>query len=230
MIIDDWEPVTSDMGLIQAPLGRLRAAFLEWQAGLGQVHEEWQIKSGLADALERLAPLSAGEKRRLFIETRSGWTAQFQSGIQGSDPFPVMSLFAQKLGVLAMRICSAPLSKMYPATIWEVYAPPHLGGGTLGYRRSVCAANDGGRWIFEASGEPYPFEELDKYELGRKRDRFTREMLIRYLEHFSLRPFEDEFYVVDAERPALLLQRPRWQTEPSEFSLEQVKAGAPWKR
>ncbi len=61
--------------------------------------------------------------------------------------------------------------------------------------------NDGGCWIFEVSGEPYPFEELDKYELRRKRDRFTREMLTRYLEHFSLRPFEDEFYAVDLEHP-----------------------------
>jgi hypothetical protein len=119
---------------------------------------------------------------------------------------------------------------MYPATIWEVYAPPLLGGGALGHRRCVSAMNDGGRWIFEASGEPYPFEDLAKYELRRKQDRFTREMLIRYLEHFSLRPFEDDFYAVDVERPAVLLQRSPWHSEPSEFSLEQVKAGAPWKR
>jgi hypothetical protein len=97
-------------------------------------------------------------------------------------------LFARRLGVLAMRICSTPASEMYPATIWEVYAPPHLGGGALGYRRTVCAMNDGGRWVFEESGEPYPFEDLDKYELPRKRDRFTREMLIHYLERTRIGP------------------------------------------
>jgi hypothetical protein len=228
-VLDEWHPVTSDIGLIQAPVEQIRTSFLNWRRALGEHHEEREVHHGLSHALDHLAPLSSGKRRRLFLATRSGWTAQFQSGIQGSDPFPVMSHFAKQLGVLAMRICSTPSSAIYPATIWEVYAPAHLGGDTLGYRRSLAAANDGGRWIFEESGEPFPFEQEQQYALPRKRDRFTRRLLAHYAAEFDVFPFDDDFYLVDAKQPGILLERPAWANEPPEFSLEEVKRGLPWK-
>ena len=90
--------------------------------------------------------------------------------------------------------------------------------------------NDGGRWVFEQSGEPYPFEKLDAYERSRKRDRFTRELLEEYLQHFGIRPFADDFFVVTATGPAILLERPPWPNEPPDFTLDEVIAGVPWKR
>ena len=186
MLIPYWSPVTSDFGLIQAPMERLASAFLEWQATLGITWRVTRIQTNLEATFEALLPLSHGKRRRAFIATRSGWTAQFQNGIQGSDPFPVMSLFAVKLGVLAMRVCSISMEASHPANIWEVYAPPQLGGDSAGYRRSVAAASDGGQWTFDESGEPYGFEDLATYSTFRKRDRFTREMLERYLAAFAL--------------------------------------------
>jgi hypothetical protein len=53
--------------------------------------------------------------------------------------------------------------------------------------------NDGGPLVFEQSGQPYPFEELAKYTLPRKRDRFTRDMLLAYLAAFGLAPLSDSF-------------------------------------
>jgi hypothetical protein len=65
-----------------------------------------------------------------------------------------MSYLAKRMGLLPMRVCRSPERAIYPATMWEVYAPGSLGGcPPLGYRRSVAAANDGGRWMFEESGE-----------------------------------------------------------------------------
>lgn len=160
-----------------------------------------------------------------------GWTALFQSGISGSDPFPATSMLATKLlKVLGMRICVAPPKATWPAVIWEVYAPHELGGDSpLGYRRSIAAMNDGGRWVFETSGQPYPFEQLASYSLPRKRDRFTRDMLLEYVSHFGLSPLSDSFYPVSSGQPAVVLQRAnRWDKAPPEFTLEQVVAGMPW--
>jgi hypothetical protein len=172
------------------------------------------------------------KRRRLFIATAAGWTACFQSGIDGSDPYPAMSLLAEKLGVLAMRVCSAPPGAQWPANIWEVYAPTELGGvPPLHYRRSICASNDGGRWVFDQSGAPYDFEDQSRYAAPRKRDRFDRDLLTRYLEQFGLRPFSDSFYVVSPESPGVILEaNERWPRAVREFSLDEVKAGKPWER
>lgn len=51
----------------------------------------------------------------------------------------------------------------------------------LYYRRVVAARSNDGRWSFDNDGEPFPFEELDRYSARRIRDRFTPEMLERYL-------------------------------------------------
>jgi hypothetical protein len=90
--------------------------------------------------------------------------------------------------------------------------------------------NDGGRWRFEESGKRFPFEQVGRYEDGRKRDRFTREMLRDYLRAFSIEPFSDDFFRVDAASPSVLLQQRTkvWRTP--EFTLEQVVAGVPWQR
>jgi len=230
VIIKRWSPITSDIGLIQVSPPQLTSAFLEWQKSLGVTWRSVEVKAGLAATFDALLPLSQGKRRRAFVATRSGWTAQFQSGIQGSDPFPVMSLFAGKLGALAMRVCRSPQSALYPATVWEVYAPPGLGGNDLNYKRSVSAANDGGTWTFDESGERYAFEDVAAYSAPRMRDRFTPEMLDRYLAEFGLHPFDDDFYCVSPAAPAVILERPAYSQEPPDFTLQEVAEGLPWKR
>jgi hypothetical protein len=120
---------------------------------------------------------------------------------------------------------------VYPGTIWEVYAPETLGGvPPLGYRRSIAAMDDGGRWIFEERGEPYPFEQVERYSARRKRDRFTGEMLRHYLRHFGVELFTDAFLCVSAATPAVRLQQLTNIHHTPEFTLEQVVAGMPWQK
>lgn len=233
MEIERWHPVTSDLGLIQAPLARVVSELVAWHQELGIRYRRQEITSSLADSLSKLEPLSAEKRRRLFVTTRAGWTACFQSGIAGSDPFPAMSFLAGRMGVMAMRVCCAPTDAKWPAVIWEVYAPPELGGSSpLNVRRSIGASNDGGRWVFEESGTQFPFENTDSYQLPRKRDRFTRTLLEAYLDQFGLVPLSDDFYQVGSDAPAIMLERSdsRWAQSPPEYTLEQVLAGVPWQR
>jgi hypothetical protein len=230
-LIAKWHPVTSDFGLIRAPQQSVVRSLLEWHASIEIEYRRAEIGTGPHAAFEALLPLSNAKQRRLFFRTASDWTACYQNGIQGSDPFPAMSFLSERLGVLAMRVCSSPPGAAWPAVIWEVYAPPSLRGiEPLGYRRSIGAANDGGRWVFDQSGEPFPFERVECYTEKRKRDRFSRQLLEEYLGHFGIRPFEDGFLIADEGRPAILLQQVRPVVKMREFSLEEVVAGVPWHR
>lgn len=230
MLIETWYPVTHDFGLIQAPVDQVVSGLLDWHHGIGIDYVRSSF-GGFAQGLQALAPLSAEKRRALLVPTTAGWTGFFQSGIQGSDPFPAMSFLAVRLGVQAMRICTTPADQAEPAVMWEVYAPAHLGGNPFGYRRAIAASREGSRWTFDSTGVPFEFEDLRAYESPRKKDRFTRPMLDAYLAHFGLSPFTDAFYNVSPDNPAHLLEkRKRWDDPPTEFSLEQVVAGVPWMR
>jgi hypothetical protein len=229
-VLAAWHPVTHDFGLIQAPLERVLAEFLAWNSSFGTEYARIEITSSLADAFESLLPLANSKMRRLFVATQSDWVACFQNGIQGSDPMPAMSQLSKRMQVLLMRVCTTPTADhLYPATTWELYAPPALGGHPQhGYRRSLAAAKDG-CWEWVNAGEPFPFEQTDCYALPRKRDRFTAEMLRDYLTQFGIRLFDDDFFRVDAQHPAIRLQQISnvWHTP--EFTLAEVIAGKPWR-
>jgi hypothetical protein len=143
-----------------------------------------------------------------------------------------MSYLAQRMDVRAMRICSTPADEKYPATIWEVYASSSRGGDeNLGYVRSIAAANDGGRWVFEQFGTPFSFERLDAYAAPRKRDRFPRQLLEEYLLAFGLTPFQDSFYCASDDAPAIIVERlQRWDQPPREYTLDEARRREPWKR
>ena len=229
MVLEQWHPVTHDFGLIQAPLERVIGEFIAWHRSLGVEYSRWDVTTSLAAAFGALLPLSAVPARRLFVRTAGDWVAFYQSGIQGSDPFPAMSYLARQVGVLAMRVCSTEAP--WPANVWEVYAPEALGGAPpLGYRRSIAASNDGGRWAFDQSGTPFEFEQVVYYDRPRKKDRFTRAMLCDYLGQFGVEPFSDDFLRVDVAHPAVVLQRVQPVPGVPEFSLDEVLAGAPWRR
>jgi hypothetical protein len=67
----------------------------------------------------------------------------------------------------------------YPARILVVYGPD--GEPPLLVERSIAAANDGGRWVFETRGKPFAFEDEKAYMRRTKKSRFTGEMLHNYL-------------------------------------------------
>lgn len=230
-LLETWAPVADDFGFIRAPLARVVSELKAWHGSLGIGYSTSEITTSLGDAFASLPPLTNDKTRRLFVATRSDWVACFQNGIQGSDPFPAMSHLACRMGVLAMRVCATNDAALYPGVAWEVYAPESLGGKPpLGYRRSLAAINDGGRWTFEQSGEPFPFEQIAQYTQKRKRDRFTREMLGDYLREFGITAFADDFFRIDPTSPAVRLELLGRGSRTPEFTLEQVVAGVPWQR
>jgi len=107
--------------------------------------------------------------------------------------------------------------------ILEVFGPEQPGtiGNTV---RSIYAANDGGRWVFGHFGEPFAFEQVEKYQERRVRDRFTFEMLKDYLRHLGLSPFEEDFYLPPGSRAWLIQKTGPATTGGRQYTLEEVRA------
>ena len=144
--------------------------------------------------------------KKLFVSVGDEWTAFFQNGTQGSDPTASGHQLAMELGVIGMRICATPSDYLWQAVMWEVYAPQSLGGDEFGYRRNLAVVNDGGRWHFDNTGAPYPFEQQHRYSLRRKRDRFDRSLLHQYLREAAVNPYDRDVLSVSADRPIVKLE------------------------
>ena len=75
----------------------------------------------------------------------------------------------------------------YGANILEVY-------NEQGVQRTIYCANDGGKWKFGQSGDPFDFENLQQYLVRRTSEKFTEEMLHSYLVHLAVDGLDDNAY------------------------------------
>jgi len=182
LLEDRWAPVTEEMGFLELGAEQGAQAFATWHRGLaisrGSTIEVLPVTGRLEQVLSRLLPLSGGE-RRLFIPTRSAWTAYVTNQWTGTDAASPMRYMARRLSIRCLRVVAVPHTLRgdhgrYGAVMLDVFGPKQP-GKILNYLRSIYAANDGGRWVFGHSGEPFPFEQLEQYQTRRVRDRFTFE-------------------------------------------------------
>ena len=233
LLEDRWAPVTSTMGFLELEAEQAAQAFATWQSGLptsrDSTIEVLPVTGTLEQVLSRLLPLSGGERlRRLFIPTRSAWTAYVENQWTGTDAASPMSVMAGKLSIRCLRVVAVPHTLRgdkgrYGAVMLDVFGPEQP-GKILNYVRTLYAANDGGRWVFGQSGEPFPFEQVEKYQERRVRDRFTFEMLRDYLHHLGLSPFEEDFYMPPGSRAWLVEKTGPFTTPGREYTLEEARA------
>jgi hypothetical protein len=168
---------TETIGLFQCDARRL-APWLAHRLG-----KEWGVRSVAPESIEALgSSLAPGAPlTRHALIPWGGWTALLTDGPLGTDVGMLPSLAARELGCVAMRATSVDSeSGRFGAVVLEVFDPA-ASGDVLRCRRSIAAADDGGRWVLNQAGEPFEFEQLDAYSRGRIRDRFTAAMLDDYL-------------------------------------------------
>jgi hypothetical protein len=195
-------PTTRDFGLVRKRIGDVVEEYVRWHAEEGIAYSRREISSSVADAFDSLHPLASNLTKRLFVSASDEWTCFFQNGKRGSDPFITMSRIARRLEVETMRLCVADQSDDWPAVMWELYDCRFESG-----RRTVAVANDGGRWTYHESGLPFEFEDRGASRRSLVRDRFTSDMLVRYLKEFGVFLDRDAFFEVSSARPAVLLER-----------------------
>lgn len=221
--VADWWPVTYDFGLIRSDVDTVAKTRARMYEDAGQTVSAAWVSGPLEDCFPMLAPLTYPPRKEFFLSTSFGWTAFFKNSTHGSDPFLPMSQLSRALGVTALRACVTPAGARYQGVILEVYDVPQAGGNTYGYRRSIAAVNDGGRWVFEQSGPPFAFEDTARYAASRKRDRFTADMLLSYLDRLGIPRLSDETLQPNGGCRGLLLEGPPLDGFP-QYTLEEAKA------
>lgn len=149
----------------------------------------WQIRQPACSSLgEAVAALEPGVTVSRYLCVPLGnWSVLLNNSALGTDVGVLPSYAARELACRAIRAVSVGDEATYPARILEVYGPG--GEPPLALQRSIVAANDGGRWVFETSGSPFPFEQQDAYARQTKASRFTTEMIHNYLRALGV-PFD----------------------------------------
>lgn len=207
---DRFAPITSQIGFLECDAMTAVEAFQEWQQPIQMrrgVHlDRREILGDLSTKIENLLPLTSVEARRyLFVPTQSNWTAFMDNGWRGPDVFSTISQLAIIVGRRGVRAVSIPHTirktsngelGRFGATMLEIYSPDSSTCSFLNIQRSIGCINDGGRWRFDANGEPLEFERLERYEARQIRERFTPEMLEEYLQHVGISFFSPDFYEV----------------------------------
>jgi hypothetical protein len=234
LLEDRWAPVTSTMGFLELDAEQAAQAFATWQRGLPTSHdrtvEVLPVSGTLEQVLSSLLPLTSGERQRryLFIPTRSAWTAYVNSVWTGTDAASAMSVMARRLSIRCLRVVAVPHTLRgdrgrYGSVMLDVFGPEQP-GKINNYVRSIYAANDGGRWVFGHSGEPFPFEQVEQYQARRVWDRFTFEMLKDYLRHLGLAPFEEDFYLPPGSSAWLIQKTGPFTTAGRDYTLAEARA------
>jgi hypothetical protein len=235
LLDDALAPVTEEVGFVETGVHTLTNWFERWEQSnqneRGVRITRRDVVGSLAELLRSLEPLTSVERRRfLFLPTAGPWTAYFDNGWQGTDA-AILSHVAIELRCRAIRVVAvpdsmgldAPKSKRgrYGATTLEVYGPEEI--DFANELRTISSTNDGDRWVFVQSGEPFPFEDRAAYRARNVRDRFPLDLLKRYLEALGVRAFDEAFYA--PEHRGVLIERegPRAPAL-KEYSIAEVQA------
>lgn len=149
-----------------------------------RVRDAW---ASVNDAVAELAPRPLISKYACVPVGR--WTIVLTNGPNGTDVGVLPSQAARELGCRAVRAVSVGDRNEFPARILAIYGPE--GKPPLRLVRSIVAAKDGDRWVFEAAGTLLPFEDRSAYAQPVKARRLTPEMVHDYLRALGV-PVDDE--------------------------------------
>ena len=231
---DRLAPMTSTIGFLQTPANVAANAYVQWQKKLQEIRgvsvTSKQVTGTFEEVLTYLLPLMGGEiTRSLFVPTQGSWTAYFDNGWRGTDTNAV-AYIARELNCMALRVTTKPNTTRseggvkkgrFGSTALSVFSSEAQ--DPINLLRSVAATNDGGRWVFHIFGEPLWFEDTEQYQARRVKDRFTFEMLQKYLINFEVDAFNEEFYMPPDHTAILVEKQGNLHPQRREFSLAEAR-------
>ena len=211
----DASPIGWSVQYLEAPFDIVLAEIVKARAEWGHAIEVGQRRP-FPEVLNSLVPFEAPWTREVVVSCGE-WTAYMNNGINGGDPTAIGGALMHRLGVRLVVADNSPkYGPGHQATQLWVLGPD--GEPPLMYRRTIAAYATDGRWAWDQWGTPFEFEDLDRYNARRIRDRLDRALLINYLNHFGIRADDDGFY----GGGILIQQRVSYATRTQ--SLEEAKA------
>lgn len=217
-VMKDGLPLTGCGDFAKAPATEVRAAIgkLCRELFAGQkITENAQGARTLNQAIDFLDPAAEQLTRCVVLDTKkAGWVGVYGNAIGGH---PLASFLAIRLKTDAVGFgLEADTAKRKGRNFVGAFGEVRLDIFTGGKRtREIGASNQLGKWRFGHDGKPLPFEEVRSYKAASARDRFTPAMLLQYLAALGLRPFDEDFFVVNAKHAAQSVTV-AWTTEENE--------------
>lgn len=171
----------------------------------------------LVDALSVLLPFES-PWWRLLLAPCGEWTAIVNNAPNGGDSTPPGPALSRHLNATCVIASNVPrYGPGHEQTQLEVLRP--RGEPPLMSVRTLSATATDGRWEWFESGQPFAFEQHQRYTARRKRDRLDRQLLLNYLSALGVPAADD-----DAYGDALLLQETATY-ERRRITLEEARAG-----
>jgi len=207
----DARPLTSSGHCFSSSVAELGATLRSFLAEFStsgiDVSQPASVGSTLEEALVYLATAVDGKfpTRILLLQTRGPGTVVFNNAWRSRGWLEFAYPITKKLQTADTYFLLQPNTiKTTDGQTRGQYGALQLirlASGRL--LRSLSLVNDGGRWVFTASGEPSAFEHPEAHQATKVRERFTESLLKEYLSAMGLFPFNDDYYLVDREHPAI---------------------------
>jgi hypothetical protein len=206
LLANRFAPITSCVGLLEAPLDAVLDTYIPWQEGIYKPDGKSIVKRScgrsLELALKALLPLTSTVScRRVFIPTSSQWTAFFDNGARGTNASSVAGHMALLMRCRGLRVTAVPHTihtksgaenGRHGALILELFGPEKR--SFLNTVRTLSVAHDSDRWVFQTAGEHLAGEDPAEYSRRLVRNRFTFASMKRILNGLGVAPFAEEFY------------------------------------
>ena len=216
-----YAPLTDGMAFIDAPIEEVIKAFYRRVEDITfpdkntcqQKHE-----GSFEELLLKTLPFKYPRKE-IFFETKNKWTGFYQNIWRTQiDQAALIGKHANAQVVGAEAWISDHGRKVNG---W--------GGGAFylfkGYDlvRHLMLSNQDG-WEFDNFGKPFSFEDVEKYKEKFARNRFTPEMLDKYLKEFGIDFFNEDFYMPPGSNAYIIeWVRPPYNENDRSISLEEMR-------
>lgn len=190
-----YAPLTDCMGFVETNLEIAFQKFAEWSfpqwASRVDKVKVSEFKLSFEELLLMMQPLKYPEKRLLFATT-SLWTGYIENITAIRTETGRIRRISEPLNCRSIEIAAWPSKYGKKVNGW--------GGGffTLNQGDEMIRhlmLSDQDRWEFDSYGSYLPFENIEKYKEKYARNRFTPELLDKYLKYFGINFFDENFYM-----------------------------------
>lgn len=214
-----FSPINNSFGLVKCDKSLIAEEFIKWQTPLISKYNNSFIKKNLhlnlAQTLLSLCPLTTIERRKyLLIPTKnSDWTFFFDNGHMGTDN--------SALDVLSDLLKKPVTYISYRPESGEIVWGYSFFSDNIKNDRSIALTKEN-KWTFYQYGNPLPFEDIEEYRNKNIKQRFSIELLDKYLQHIEIDLFNNEFMQPKAGSILISKEGPKFSNT-QELSLTQAK-------
>jgi hypothetical protein len=213
-----YAPLTDMMSFINKPVESVIRAHEQWTTN--QTVPIVKKKTEFSGDFEQLLLKSLPFKypwRDIYFEAKNGWTGHYTN--LNTLSYAANNV-ARLLNAIMIYVSAIPSDHGRIVNGW--------GGGAFSYYTGYdqirhIMLSDQDRWEFDNFGNPFPFENIEKYNERFARNRFTPEMLDRYLNEFGIYFFREDFYLPSGSKAYIIEKiRPPYENERSK-TLEEMR-------